>query len=541
MKLNKATASILIIAAILLLTIQICVASAVDQGATETTIQNTTATTTQVPNATVNVTATSTPSVVNKNWTPPLHIINGQCVPINSTVDVSELGWGISQITWYGRYMDDFNPGNQTPWFSLPMPDTPRELENFYIDPRIFETRQGYWYEYYPNMQAELSANLRFFYVNETCPIPPLVNYTVNLTMASVNETVPQPLPWLPQKKESDILIAYGDHMTVNVTPNTHYWMFGYDPRNYQYDTPVVGSNISLNTLNWTNWAYGDFKIAFVSPGASNILEEIYNPAYVTDKYANTTFPAIESPFRNVQPINIYGLDPMNVLDRLQKAVAASSTGNNITTMTMEYQKPYIEIDGINGLENPTNDTFIDVRGYTNVVTGTPITLTIDTDKLNAKTVGIRQFTTIANGTIDPGVWREFDVVIPMSYSEIPPGEHNITASVPEGAQQTVSFYIYQTPGNSYVPPQYINYIGASPYITPNTVTVTVTVPGPTKTIVVTETPSDEQIRAAAKTIVDKSNAELIGSIEFYGVITIIISLVVGYTLSVIYRRRKKL
>ena len=84
---------------------------------------------------------TSADGNTSQQWMLPvynetLHITNGQCVPLNSTVDISSLGWGVPYLSWYGRYENTFDPGGSTiPKYRIKQPSSVTELKKYYINP----------------------------------------------------------------------------------------------------------------------------------------------------------------------------------------------------------------------------------------------------------------------------------------------------------------------------------------------------------------------------------------------------------------------
>jgi hypothetical protein len=430
-------------------------------------------------------------------------IENGQCVAINSTIDISPLGWGVPSISWYGEYERGFAPDNtSTKYYNLPLPNTVDKLQKFFVAPAIFWERKGYWYQDY-GMQETANdfmdnANNRMFYVNDTCPPPQLENRTFYPAFNTTNNTIPEALPFLPIRKVSDVVIARGDYVNLNVSTPTHWWMFGYDPYSKLYDQASVNAGqITLDTTNWTGIPVGDYSIDFIRPDAIGLYEEYYNPEYQPYKFHNETHPAIESPFRFVNDSDVYGQQPQGVEEAL---MSMKTVASNITRIHMIYQEPSISIERIDAVVNPENRSFFDVRGYTNVQANTTLTIKIDaTDYANA-TLPNRMFTTKTVGLAnDAGVLREFDAVFEVNYNQYYPGIHFLTMTSPEGATMTVPFYIYQELPAHYIPPQFVRYIGASPFITPVTVTITILVPGPTQIVTIHDTPSNEQVKEQQK------------------------------------------
>lgn len=472
-----------------------------------------------------------------------LHIENGQCVPLNSTVDISSLGWGVPEISWMGPYYTGFVPDNVTDKYDLPLSNRPSLLKNFYIDPAIFGNKMGYWYQNYGQQSYVLasgynyvpdgSANNRMFYVNLTCPAPTKQNFTVTITQ--INTTIPKLQSFLPLKKESDILLAIGDTISLAESGPIHWWLFGYGAEQQILDQPAPNGVATLDTSTW-NLEPGDYIMDKVQPGYTGIFEVRYDPGYYSGLQVDGSVPAIwrasTNPYKPVAEQSISGLNPQNVRELLEQDVK-TSVSNNISSWYVSLQNAEITVDRIDATSNPSNETYLNLRGYTNVKNDTPISITVDNGQFFYKQN--KTWNTVAIAVdADPGIWREYNTLIPIDYGKMFPGQHYITVSTSYGASMTVPFYIYQAPPDSYVPPQYIRYIGSSPFIPPVTVTVTVPVPGPTRIVTVRETPSNEQIDSAAWALVDEV-------LEYIGAMIAICfgALLFARYLYRVYRRRK--
>lgn len=406
-----------------------------------------------------------------------LHIQNGDCVPLNATVDVSSIGWGVPSIAYYGQWVDDYYPGNRTPKYQLEMPNTASKLKHFWINPALFGNATGFWYQRYDNGDIEIAGNLRYFRVNLTCPPPQedIQQYVVNVT--AVNKTEPVTKPFLPEKRESDILIARGDSVSLSEETPLHWWLFGYSAYGYVADKASTHDVLTLNSTDFNGLETGNYYLDIVRPGNNSLLEENYNPQYKAERFVSPE-PVIESPIRTTNPIYITDLDSMGVRDALHKMVS-KSIDDSYTELRLQYQDPNIQIMRIDALKNPDNDTWYNIRGYTNLANNTILTITIDAPALTQKDKNKPTSswnTSVVAVSDDPGVWREFNALIPVDYKKIYPGQHWVTVSYKNTAKTTVGVYIYKELPPHYVPPEYIEYVGVSPYITPQVINRTVIV-----------------------------------------------------------------
>jgi hypothetical protein len=256
----------------------------------------------------------------------------------------------------------------------------------------------------------------------------------------------------------------------------------------------------------------------------------------------------------SVQNIYTDGLSPRVLLDKFQEVIP--NTLDSFTKYKLELQRPYIEIQSISELstinytinqagvtEYYTNISYIQVKGYTNVNIGSVLKFIIDEKQQTPKTIKLHTTTAVAGGSNNPGDMRWFDVTIPLYKYNMATGSHSVTAYTNlSDAGTTYTFEIYDAPLNSYIPPKTIRYVSGKygpqefiPTPTPIVQTVTVAVPGPTKTVIITVTPSDEQVKAQQKIITDEN-------LKTWGIRIVIGIIIVGiawYLVSLYLRRRE--
>ena len=58
-----------------------------------------------------------------------------------------------------------------------------------------------------------------------------------------------------------------------------------------------------------------------------------------------------------------------------------TSVSNNISSWYVSLQNAEITVDRIDATSNPSNETYLNLRGYTNVKNDTPISITVDKDQ----------------------------------------------------------------------------------------------------------------------------------------------------------------
>jgi hypothetical protein len=410
----------------------------------------------------------STVNVTDTNLTPVTFSVNtrimqGQCVELNSTIDVSGLGWYSGQIDYFGRYFRDFSPVvNQTTVSTAKIPSSVKAAREFYVDPAIFGPYPGYWYAHYDTDQK--AGNSRFFYVNETCPMNES-NWIIRPTesVVVISNKTPAPTGRLDERHVTDILLAHGDTLAY-VAPNNTYsrvWVFG--PGGIVYDYPTVDNVVQFKEDVFRNIPPGDYNVLIIQPGPNGIVEEYYDPAWKPERFSNDTWPAIISPFRDVDPININGMPPLMVQDLLEQRVM-NSRDDVINKWKLTVQEPEIQIMQINQIITSENLVWVNIRGYTNVVNNTELTIKFDAGTPGYGMTG-PDISTIAKGTEDPGAWRQFNSMFLVNFKDISPGPHSYTMTSPQGASATVPIYKRVELPAHYVPNQTLEFFDNSPFI----------------------------------------------------------------------------
>ena len=478
-------------------------------------------------NTTTNITVPHGPIYPVYNQT--IHIENGRCVPLNATVDISSIGWGVPKISYYGQYETSFSIlANTTPIKSITIPYTVIGLSNFYIDPAVFGNALGFWYQDYGTFD-ETAANNRVFKVNTTCPNNAIV--PLNATPIQINKTEPTPLEFLPVKHAADILVVRGETTPSLYKTGSPYawWVFGQSDEILDRRT-LDGDSFSIPSSDTKNLKPGNYDVLLVYPGPNKLFEEEY-------KVSGENTSAIVSPLRAVNPIDITNLigNPPLIEEKLTTAVSTSLDDTTVK-YTMVVGDPEIQIARLDVITNQSDTKWYSVRGYTNSVNGTQLTIYLDPDSITSKNIQLRTFTTTAEG-LGAGDWRQFNAVVPIR-EYLGKGNHYIEVTSPDGASQTITFYQYEESAPHFIPTQSVQYIGANPFIPPVTVIVTVPVPGPTQIVTVTITPDPAQIQAAQDKAVGE-NFQMWAIRIIVGIIALLILYPAGKYAISIYRRLK--
>jgi hypothetical protein len=302
----------------------------------------------------------------------------------------------------------------------------------------------------------------------------------------------------VPVKKfDTDYQIAYGDPFSVTVNEKympARLWVFGRIDAFYNRSYPT--SKILVTSEDMQKLETGTYTILVQNPGKNAIFEAGYAKT-VTDV---KTTEELVSPWAAVDPINIYGSQPRLVLTEFRKMI--TGTDDPLTEYRLEVAHPVIDMVSVDETYSEGKDV-LDIRGYTNVAKGTEITFVMDKERQIPQTLRANTHMELVREEA-PNQWRYFQIFIPIDYNNTIVGQHQITASTPQGATQTIPFYVYDLPEGQEIPNQTIKYVSGNQFIPPVIVTVTIPIPGPTQIVTVKVTPPNEQVYAQQKLAEDK-------------------------------------
>jgi len=473
---------------------------------------------TNVTNGSYVIVYTPPPDYVFPQYASPgtYRIMQGQDVYLNDTIDISGMGHGELELAWFGKY-DDYPDPQYTISFSL----FKSELMNFYIDPKIFASRPGMWYQYYGNTTFERNGNLRAFnvidtYRNVTMTYPngTVINQTQYVRNASV--TKPQVITQvsiLPEVHVADYLLAVGVPLPVDTGGPAQVWIFGRVDQAYN-STP--DSNMTFDAGTFVNWEPGSYTMIVQHAGRNGDFDVRYNGSAL--QYKNG--------WNGVQNVDVRSLQPRMVLGQLVQLL--SNTDDDYQTYTLELQQPDIRIVSIDDvwLESkltefhldPAGDiTLKDVRGYTNLRNDTVLTAVLDKDYVTDQQVG-RYTSPVDTYRTGPGNRTVFRAYVPIIWSTIPLGMHTVTVSGPFGAYAKNDFPVELLPQDSFRPNTSLKYTGDEDPWKPNLTTPTPVVVTQVVTVTVTITPSQEEIKQKSMdAVMQIINDTIVPAIEAIG------------------------
>ena len=435
-----------------------------------------------VGNNTLNMTSSTVPN--QSSYFVPYNnntrLTQGQCVEIGGVYDVSGvIGFNTildyNAFSYYNRYTDAYDPSDNTSLtYVYKMPNNRIGYYQFFIDPDVFKTRLGYWYQY--TGQYERAANKRAFYVSDKC-------------IKAANETVfadidNKPILINPKIIElryvNDILLSNDDPLFMNISGKYRVWVFG-DTKSILAKDIIATDNLVLENEMTRDLTPDVYTLGLQTAGNDGRYAVDYT---ISDRSA---YPQqFLTPILRAQPIvDITGMQPVMIKDALIKAL--QNTDDGFVTYSMTVQEPYVDISGYQEIK-VGNSSVLEVTGYTNKIAGTPITLFIDRENKTGRAIKYPSMTiTTENGSI--GYYRTFHGYLPLIYDEISPGFHQLEAMLLSGQIAQVSFFIREEPAKHYVPPEYHKFVDGNPFIpTPTPIVVEKEVIKEVTKVVVNET-----------------------------------------------------
>ena len=436
-------------------------------------------------------------------WPPP-RIEQGGIVYLNDTVDITGVsGWpdGIGEyhIAWYGQWMTEKSPMDVDPVYIITLPgktrsgSSPSQYE-YYIDPDIFLSRPGYWYQMPSNssrerLRGESAGNLQAFKVIPSYRI--ILNSTSNETetiyqSGGYTEEKKLTPPLMPEIHKTDYLVALGDSFSLDAS-GCNLWVFG--NKDGLYGIPC--GNISSETMD--ELGVGNYNLYLQYPGKNTI----YESSYING--------VLEPGLYGKKPVDVRGYDPVTIKDKFIEMVKESD--DILEKYSLVVEDPYITMDRLDEVYVLGNPVY-DIRGYSNTVAGTDVTITIDEDQTYYTQIPHHTVTTKTERT-SAGNLSYYRAYLPIDYDQLSALSelHTLIARIPSGKEVLHTIKISTMPADSFKPNATIKFTeDVNPFITTPTPEVIVKVeekivPGPTQIVTVTITPSPEEIQNEWKSI----------------------------------------
>lgn len=503
-----------------------------------------------VPDAYV-TTPTPLPELIN--YTSPLnyngattnytvhYLYQGDVVYLGDHLDLSGALGGNPKIAWFPSGDPSIDGIPQV----IDLPQTKRGWYDFYLDPAVFSGRYGWWYKW--NGYYEPNGNTNAFYLkaayrNETQTNP---NGTYTNVSHLLNGTYPIdgrvniPTEILPVKHVSDYLISRGDTLNITTGTESAVWIFN------GADNSIIYSHGNANDI-----IVDKGIIDHLLPGQYNILVQTLgnNSTNLDIRYAgNNTIKWFDRELFVVHEIDLTGMTPDSAISYL--AAIFPGTYDEYKEYTLEIQRPDISIvqmdqvsvgsakEYYHDINLRGNVSLMDVRGYTNVLPGSLISVTLDEATTNPREVLKATYNTAAQGTF-LGDSRYFRVYVPLYWDSLSVGMHTITARTPLGGVVYADFPVTIMPADSFQPNISVKWVGDENPWKPNLTTPTpiIKVVTVVQTVTIPVTPSNDQVKAQQEIVIQEKNDGIIRA-----VVTGVVVIIAGFVgVRFVYRAWKR-
>lgn len=438
-------------------------------------------------------------------------IAQGETVYLNDTIDISGMGWGTG-VAWYGKWDDSIEPR-----YVREFKDYPHDAMNFYIDPVIFSDKLGVWYQYYGN-KSEKQGNLKAFVVagkfretTLTYQNGTVINQSVLIKNESKTLELPKPTI-LPEVHEADYLLAIGDPLIVKTYGPAQVWIFGRTDKLYG---STETDNMTFEGKDFYSFESGTYTLLIQHPG-NNTQYEV--------RYSNGSLQQRDG-WNGIKSVDVSAKQPGMILEKLE--VMLMNTDDDYIVYTLEIDQPSITIKRIDEMWIGSkvdeyklqgyDVAFKDVRGYTNLMNGTNISVVLDQDYFDGRKMG--RFTVYADTYKSAlGNRTMFQAYVPIIYDTIPRGMHTITAKGPYNSYVDANFAITDLPPDSFRPNTSLKYtVDENPWKPNLTIPTPVIVTVKETVIQIKEVPpSNETVYEQQKKAVDTKWGELISTGTFW-------------------------
>jgi hypothetical protein len=265
------------------------------------------------------------------------------------------------------------------------------------------------------------------------------------------------------ERHVADYLIARGDPLNLTFTVNkSTCWIFG--RLDGIYDRPVVNQSVYFNATEMKYFEPGTYTIMFHSVG---------NDMNFDLRVRNNKLEYFDSTNFHVYSLSLEGMTPQVVKDKILAVGGAND--DTFTLKTLEIQNPMIDIVSADVLEVSDRTGVLQIRGYTNAENNSPLSFIIDKEKNKG---WYHTWFDVVKAYENPGSMRYFDYGVPIVWSELAPGQHDVTVRGAHNVSMTVPFYVYEAPIEPFKPNQTMKYVGGNLFVptpTPEIVTVEVT------------------------------------------------------------------
>lgn len=455
---------------------------------------------TVTPNITqVPLTAVTTPPGVNTPLPTPVPTptdlkvrrlaVQGGCVDLGETIDISGIGWYTGYIAYYGKYRTMSTEGmNASKIYEIPS----WEIRHYYIDPLLYKNFPGNWYSHYETVET---GNSMLFKIPETncSALIKQVNGTANatnITSIVVENKTPllvRNLTLTPKTIPNiDYIVSRNANTTLNISGalNARYWIFGKQQDDTLYDIPLVNGSITFNKSFSNKLSKGIYHIIVIKSDGNSIAEERYDE--------NTS--SISSPFRDVPPVFI-GSATSEVAMNLLKERIKASLDDTYTQFNITVEDPSVDVRRLDMSSNINGTNSILISGYTNANVGDTITIEFDKGHIDEKLIRKNTWVAVVQDGGKSNAYRTWYKSALFEPNDFPAGEHTLTMTSSTDAFINAPVFIRKELPENYKPPEYVQFIDNNPFVpTPTPIVLPREVVTVVQTIVKTEVVEKEKI-----------------------------------------------
>lgn len=491
---------------------------------------------------TIAETATSPTTVSYPNTS--IYIEQGQVVYVGDYLDISGVVPPYPSLAYWNGY----DMYDAPPTYNITLPERKSGYYKFYLDPEIFASRTGKWYKYDYKFERQ-GNNLAFivrpqWFRNTTMTLANGTVVNISDIRSNTTEMVKPVPPLLPAKHEADYLISRAETFNISTSKLSALWLFNGDDNSILYSINNTEKQLTFNTTEIASLEPGDYKI---------IIQEIGDKATGLDViFSGNTIRWFDRGLFTIHSVDTTNMVPDEVIKQMEAIFPR--TLDNYTVKTVSVQEPAITIVRMDQVSVGSakefwhdsslrgNVSLMDVRGYTNVLPGVPVSVTLDENRNDPREIAKKYtYTSNATGTY-LGDWRMYRVYVPLYWDNLAPGMHTLTARTSLGGMVAHDFPVTEMPADSYIPPQTVRYVeDRNPWVptpTPEIVKV-VEQQVVTQQIPVPMPPSPEEVSVAAAKLTKEQNDKT-ATIIVMGTAALIMFAIAAWFVWSLYRARLK-
>ena len=479
------------------------------------------------------------------NHTYTIHRIQqGDKVYLGDHIDISGVVAGNRALVWFRGGEPD--PAEQP--YVIPLPNTKAGYFDWFVDPATFSQMTGDIFKW--NGYFEPSGNTHAFtiianYRNDTRTYPNGTVINETSILSGQYPIIEKPVvPVLPAKHVADYLAVHNQPFNITTAGKSKLWLFGRVDGIYDRLFPTSEAIIDVHDMQ--SLEAGNYQMLIQYPGENGVFESYYDPSTYSLRSArvNKTTYILEP----LPAISLYGVTPQIAIEQVKTMLGESDDRYSVQSVSIE--EPSIQLVSMEEVSTSLARTYynnsnlrgdvtvFDIKGYINVLPGTNLYFALDEKNQVEK---VHWFNATAQGQY-LGDERIFEAFVPVYWDEMSLGMHTISGYTDVGGSIFRDFPVRDSPDHSFIPNQSVKWIdNQSPWVptpTPEIIRESYAVPGPERTIIVTQTPSPEEIHTEAQKITDEQNRQNNEKVMLVG-IALVALVFLGWGVWSIIRARK--